>query len=159
MEWGWLLCATSWKRHLWDCTSIYVWPINSMLTTFSAPTQYDIYFFMYGNSSSYCWSEDDCCVQPAEKSLSFICDMCIVHVQRYVLFTVVCREPPPRYPLNIIYTFLPHCFASIRQVGGWYRWSSCVGHKIFLCIWCGVLPLRKYHGTIFNSQQGPIHDI
>ena len=83
VEWGWLLCATSWKRHsflhLWDCTSIYVWPINSMLTTFSVPTQYDIYFFMYGNSSSYCWSEDDCCVQPAEKSLSFICDMCIVH--------------------------------------------------------------------------------
>lgn len=47
------------------------------------------------------------CVQPAEKSL-FICDMCIVHVQRYVRFTVVCREPPPRYPLNIIYTYPRH---------------------------------------------------
>ena len=79
VEWGWLLCATSWKRHLWDCTSIYVWPINSMLTTFSAPTQYDIYFFMYGNSSSYCWSEEDCCVCSQLKNLSsfVICASCM----------------------------------------------------------------------------------
>ena len=93
-----------------------------MQTTFSVPTQYDIYFFMYGNSSSYCWSEDDCCVQPAEKSLSFMCDICAsCIVQRYVRFTVICREPPPQYPLNIIYTFLLHWVSSIRQVGGWYR--------------------------------------
>ena len=95
-----------------------------MLTSFLVPTQYDIYFFMYGNSSSYCWSEDGCFVQPAEKSLSlsFMCDICAsCIVQRYVRFTVICREPPPQYPLNIIYTFLLHWFSSIRQVGGWYR--------------------------------------
>ena len=47
------------------CIDIRLAPINSMLTTLSVPTQYDIYIFMYGNSSN-CWSEDDCCVQSAE---------------------------------------------------------------------------------------------
>ena len=127
------VCNQLWKRH-----SFYICEIVHrtfghahicMLTTFSVPTKYDIYFFMYGNSSSYCWSEDDCCVQPAEKSLSFMCDICAsCIVQRYIRFTVICREPPPQYPLNIIYTFLLHWFSSIRQVGGWYRLSSCVGH-------------------------------
>jgi len=68
------------------------------------------------------------CSQLKNLSVSFvICASCML----YVRFTVVCREPPPQYPLNIIYTFLPHCFASIGKVGGWYRLSSCVGHIRF----------------------------
>ena len=66
------------------CIDIRLTPINSMLTTFSVPTQYEICFFHVWQFVLHCWSEDDCCVQPAEKSLSFICDMCIVHVVRSV---------------------------------------------------------------------------
>ena len=99
------------------------------------------------------------CVQPAEKSLSFICDMCIVH--RTTIRSVhsgmqrTTTSVPTQY-----YIYVSAALLSFDQASWWVvRWSSCVGHKIFLCIWCGVLPLRKYHGTIFNSQQGPIHDI
>ena len=61
------------------CIDTCLAPINSMLTTFSVPTQYDIYFFMYGNSSSYCWSEEDCCVCSQLKNLSsfVICASCM----------------------------------------------------------------------------------
>ena len=45
----------------------------------SAHSIYIYTFFMLAIRSPYCWSEDDCCVQSAEKSISFICDMCIVH--------------------------------------------------------------------------------
>ena len=94
-------------------------PINSMLTTFSVPTQYDIYFFHVAIRPPIVGVRMIVvCSQLKNLSVSFvICASCML----YVRFTVVCREPPPQYPLNIIFTFLPHCFASIRQVGGWYR--------------------------------------
>ena len=98
------------------CIDIRLAPINSMPTTFSVPTQYDIIFFMYGKCNSVRMIV--VCSQLKNLSVSFvICASCML----YVRFTVVCREPPPQYPLNIIYTFLPHCFASIGKVGGWYR--------------------------------------
>ena len=97
------------------CIDIRLAPINSMPTTFSVPTQYDIIFFMYGKCNSVRMIV--VCSQLKNLSVSFvICASCML----YVRFTVVWREPPPQYPLNIIYTFLPHCslLRSGKLVGG-----------------------------------------